>query len=390
QKANKGKDDPSLMIARGDIYQKTDAGGGEAMNSYERATMADPNNVLAFFKKGELNVRSRNYNEARTNFEKAVSLDPNYAPAYRDMAEMYYFANQYDLALTTFQKYLGLAEKSPKTDAEYAAFLFLTKKYPEALSEIQKVLQQDPNNVAMNRLQAYTLFETGQNDQALAAMDKYMKMVTPDKLIKDDNVYYGRMLSKAGRDDEALAVLTKAVQADPKNATAIQAELASVYAHKKDYSNAVTSFKASMGAGAPALTDMVLLGKYYELNKQYEKADSLYGAVLTARPTYAPGYLMRASANANLDPTQEKGLAKPYYEKYVELAKADPTRYKAGLVEAYDYLGSYYYLQKKDKATALPIYQQMLALDPENVKAKTAIGAINARSGSSAKPQARK
>ncbi|GGF16180.1 tetratricopeptide repeat protein [Hymenobacter cavernae] len=378
QKVNKGKDEPTLMIARGDIYQKTDTGGGEAMNSYERATMADPNNVTAYYKKGELNVRSRNYNEARTNFEKAVSLDPNYAPAYRDMAEMYYFAGQYPLALDTFKKYQGLAEHSPETDAEYASFLFLTKKYPEALTEIQKVLAKEPNNVAMNRLQAYSLYETGQNDQALAAMDKYMKMVPADKLIKDDNIYYGKMLSKAGRDDEAIAVMNKAIQADPKNAGSIQSELAAVYAHKKDYPSAIKAFRAGMGTGAPALTDMVLLGQYYSYNNQFDKADSLYSAVVTARPQYVPGYLMRAGANANLDPNMEKGLAKPYYEKYVELAKADPTRYKAGLLQAYDYLG-FYYFQKGDKASALPYYQQMLALDPANSKAKTAIASINSK-----------
>ncbi|OUJ73700.1 tetratricopeptide repeat protein [Hymenobacter crusticola] len=378
QKANKGKDEPALMIARGDIYQKTDAGGGEAMNSYERASMADPNNVEAYYKKGELNFRSRNYNEARTNFEKAISLDPKYAPAYRDLAEMYYFANQYQLALDTFKKYQEVAERSSETDAEYASFLFLTKKYPEALTEIQKVLQKEPNNIAMNRLLAYSLYETGQNDQAMAAMDKYMKMVPADKLIKDDNLYYGKMLSKAGRDDEALALLQKAAQASPKDASEIQGALAQTYMQKKDYAKAVAAYKAKIGTGTPLLTDQVLLATAYSGNKQYQQADSLYNLVLTARPTYAPGYQMRASNAYYMDPDSKQGTARPYWEKYVELAKADPAKYKDGLTTAYEYLG-YYYFQKGDKATALPYYQQLLALDPSNARAKAGIESIQGK-----------
>jgi tetratricopeptide (TPR) repeat protein len=177
QEANKGKDDLGLMIARGDIYQKSETGGGEAMGSYDRALIVDPNSVVANYRKGQLYVRSRNFNEARTSFEKAISIDPNFAPAYRDLAEMYYFAKQYDLALSTFQKYMAIAEKTPSTNAKYASFLFLTGKYPEALTEIQNVLQADPNNLTMNRLLAYSLYENKQNEQALAAMDKYMKMV---------------------------------------------------------------------------------------------------------------------------------------------------------------------------------------------------------------------
>ncbi len=130
------KDEPALMVARGDIFLQSDQGGGEAMSSYDRAIGANPSYAQAYYKKGALNVRSRNYNAARESLNKAIELDPSYAPAHRELADMYYYAGQYDLALESFQKYIGLAEKSPATDAQYASFLYLTKKYPEALAEV--------------------------------------------------------------------------------------------------------------------------------------------------------------------------------------------------------------------------------------------------------------
>ncbi|TGE20346.1 tetratricopeptide repeat protein [Hymenobacter aquaticus] len=388
-KANKLKDEPSLMIARGDIYLKQENGGGEAMNSYDRAVMADANNVLAYYRKGQLNVRSRNYNEARTAFEKAISLDANYAPAYNALAETYFYAGKYDDALSNFQKYTSLAEKSADTDAKYASFLFLTKKYPEALTEVQKVLAREPNNLTMNRLQAYSLYEVGKNDEAIAAMDKYMKLAPADKIIKEDNVYYAKMLTKGGKGEQGIAMLQKAVAADPTN-TELQNDLASSYMQMKNYPAAIATYKAKMKAdGTPALTDQIRLAVAYGGNKQYTKADSLYGAVLDARPTYVPGYLMRAKANYFMDPDSKQGLAKPYYEKYVEMAKADPDKYKDGLVEANSYLG-YYYYQKGDKTTALPYYQQVLALDPNNQNAKSVVESMSARPKTATKAPVKK
>lgn len=389
-KLNKNKDDAALMIARGDIYAKSEQGGGEAMNSYERASMADPNNALAYYRKGELNVRSRNYNDARAAFEKAISIDPNYAPAYNALAETYFYAGKYDDALATFQKYQGVAEKSPGTDAKYASFLFLTKKYPEALVEVDKVLARDPRNVTMNRLKAYSLFETGKNAEAITAMEAYMKVQPADKLITEDYVYYGKMLSKAGRADEGTAAIRKAIANDPKKAAELQNELAQSYMLAKNYPAAISAYKAKMkSGGTPELTDQIRLAVAYGGNKQYQQADSLYNAVLVARPTYIPGYLMRAKANYSMDPDSKQGLAKPHYEKFIEMAKADPAKYKDGLVEANEYLG-YYYYQKGDKATAAPYYQQVLALDPSNSNAQTVINSMKAPAKGPAKAAPKK
>ncbi|WP_197062957.1 tetratricopeptide repeat protein [Hymenobacter sp. APR13] len=389
-KLNKNKDDAALMIARGDIYAKSESGGGEAMNSYERALLADPKSAQASYRKGELNVRSRNYNDARTAFEQAISIDANYAPAYNALAETYFYAGKYDDALSTFQKYQGVAEKSPGTDAKYASFLFLTKKYPEALVEVDKVLARDPQNVTMNRLKAYSLFETGKNAEALTAMETYMKVQPADKLITEDYVYYGKMLSKAGRSDEGTAAIQKAIAADPKKAAELQNELAASYMLAKNYPAAIKAYQAKMKAdGTPELTDQIRLAVAYGGNKQYDKADSLYNAVLVARPTYVPGYLMRAKANYYMDPESKQGLAKPHYEKYIEMAKTDPTKYKDGLVEANSYLG-YYYYQKGDKAAAAPYYKEVLVLDPANENANSVIKSMQAPAKAPAKAAPKK
>ena len=379
QAVNK-KDEPALMVAQGDVYLHSEKGGGDAMSSFDRAINANPSYAQAYYKKGVLSVRSRNFNAAREALNKSVDLDPSYAPAYRELADMYYLAGQYDLALKSIQQYIGLAEKSPATDAQYAAFLYKSKKYPEALVEVNKVLAVEPNNLTMNRLRPYLLYETGDFTGAATAMDQYMKVAPADKIIPEDYSYQGRILARAGRADEGIKIIQKAIQTqtDPEKVKELQRDLATAYSTKKDYANASRIYAQLAKNGD--LTDQFRLATAFSAAKQYSRADSVYNIINTAKPTYAPAYLSRAKANAGLDPEAKQGLAKPAYEKYIELSKAegaDPTKFREGLVEAYGYLGVYNF-QKGDKAAAKANFEQVLALDPSNQGAQNNIKILSA------------
>ena len=390
---SKGKDDPALMVARGDIYLKRDNGGGEAMSSFDRATMADPQDAEAYFKKGVLNVRSRNGADAKTNLDKAIAINPQYAPAYKELAEMYFSSGQYDQAVSTFEQYKGMAEKSSTTDAEYASFLYLSKKYPESLVEVNKVLAVEPNNFTMNRLKAFDLYETGDYPGALAAMDNFLKIAPANKILPEDNSYRSKILSHMGKGDEAIGVLQKSVETitDPAQKNEALHQLAKEYTNQKDYPKAISVLKQILKTPYGDLADQFRLGSAYSSTKQYTQADSVYNIITTAKPTYAPAYLVRAEANFGLDPESTKGLAKPYYEKYLELTSTEPDKYRAGIIESNNYLG-YYNLKKEDKAAALPYYQKVLDIDPTNSDATNAMKIIKGtpRPATAKKPAARK
>ncbi|MGY3088022.1 tetratricopeptide (TPR) repeat protein [Hymenobacter sp. UYAg731] len=386
------KDDPALMVARGDVFLHSDQGGGEAMTSFDRAIAANPSYAQAYYKKGALSVRSRNFNAARESLNKAVELDPSYAPAYRELADMYYYAGQYDLALSSFQKYTSLAEKSPATDAQYASFLYLTKKYPEALTEVNKVLQVDPNNITMNRLRPYLMYETGDFAGASTAMDTYMKIAPADRVISEDLAYKYKIMSKTGKGSEAITGISDIIKKDPSKACDFQNDLASIYANQKNYKGAISVYKYKLNKCSGDLTDQFRLATAFSSDKQYVEADSVYNIINIAKPTYAPAYLYRASVNAQRDPEGKQGLAKPSYEKYIELSKAadaEPAKFREGLVQAYGYLGVNSF-QQGDKAGAKSYFEQVLALDPENKGAKSNLDIITAKPKAAVKKPAPK
>ena len=239
----------------------------------------------------------------------------------------------------------------------------------------------EPNNLTMNRLKAYTLFETNDFAGASTAMDAYLKMAPANKIIADDYAYQGRILAKTGKYDEVMAAIDKAIATDPTKEADLLNDKATIYIAQGKFKEAGNIYQTRLKSGKGDLTDQFRYATVLTSAKQYQEADSVYNIILTEKPTYGPGYLFRGRVNASLDPDSKKGLAKPYYEKYIELSKAegaDPAKFRAGLIESNEYLG-YYNLQQGNNTAAQPYYEQLLVLDPTNKNANAAMGIIKGK-----------
>jgi tetratricopeptide (TPR) repeat protein len=93
---------------------------------------------------------------------------------------------------------------------------------------------------------------------------------------------------------------------------------------------------------------------------------------------FEPAYLFRARVYSNLDPETKDGLAKPFYEKLVEKASADSVKYGKDMLEAYNYLG-YYYLVNKQYCESLMYWDKIVAIDPANENANSALKDLKPR-----------
>jgi hypothetical protein len=89
-------------------------------------------------------------------------------------------------------------------------------------------------------------------------------------------------------------------------------------------------------------------------------------------PDLAVAYFWRARVKTNFDPESKLGLAKPYYEEFIERTAAEKDKFKKELIESNQYLGYYYYLQE-DNAKSKVYWQEVINLDPENKQANDVI-----------------
>jgi tetratricopeptide (TPR) repeat protein len=84
-----------------------------------------------------------------------------------------------------------------------------------------------------------------------------------------------------------------------------------------------------------------------------------------------------------MDPDIKLGLAKPKFEKVIEVAKRDSIKNEPAMMDAFGYL-SYYHMMNNNFSRSKDYYNMMINLDPNNkeykIKGYTGIGSVELRS----------
>lgn len=196
------------------------------------------------------------------------------------------------------------------------------KKYDKAIIEYGKALDKDDTQVDLWR-EISDAHEMNNNyAEAIAAYRKYYDALAKEKKTPETLFQLGRLYYGQGTSSDSLAV-------------------------------------------QPADRKLAL-----------QSADSVFTLVSEQAPDSYLGEMWRARTNSAMDPETTDGLAKPYYEKVMDmlLSKNEP-KYNSALIECYSYLG-YYYLLKSDYPTSKEFWNKILAIDPTNATAKKALEGI--------------
>jgi tetratricopeptide (TPR) repeat protein len=363
---------PEIYILTGDLYlEKTD--GNNAIANYKKAQDLDKTSVKAILRVGQLYGRAKNYTLALDKYQDAAKVDSSFAPAYREQGELYYMAKQYEKAKTKYKRYLDLAGNNFSAKQRYASFLFLNKEYKESISLFNELQKQDTTKNFVNRLLAYSMYETGDYPNGSIYINRFFNRAVLEntKIIASDFEYRGKLLSKTGKDSLAIIDLEQALKMDTSKVDLLS-EMGAIYLKMKSYDNAINSYDRKLKAtGKLNANDYFAKGRAYYFKKDFINADTCFGTVIKVQPALPIGYLWRAKTSVQLDPDSKLGLAKPYYEKYLELT-TDTKKISKDLIDAYEYLG-YYYMLQKDNAKAKDLWLKLKEIDPNNTKAQKAL-----------------
>jgi tetratricopeptide (TPR) repeat protein len=386
--------------------EKNPTDGSGPIKSYKMATTLNPKSVKGILREGKLYQRGRNYQLALDKYKEAIGIDPTYAPAYREIAEVYSLYSQPAKAIENWKKYLEL-NNSDDARYRFMSALFSNKQYPEAITEYEGLKKQGFANLYLERLAGYSYTEVGNKvdtssyTKGLKAMNKFFEMAGPNfKYLYNDYKYKGLLLARTGKDSLGVIEMEKAIALDPSASGEMNSEIANIYMKAKKYDKAIKAFERKMNGDTKNLNnnDYFSLGRAYYFSggniqrdaiamkdvKAKDKkmaealpffvgSDSAFSKLTQLSPTWPVGFFWRGKANVQLDPTNEKGLAKPYFEKALLLVKPEekstPT-YKNNVIEALEYLGGYSIGVAKDKAKADEYWKAVQELDPNNAKAK--------------------
>jgi len=368
--------DASTFIGLGDAYLKLSGGGGEAMNNYDKAVEKGTNNSLAYAKIGDLWYQAHNYDAALKSYGQAKDADPSNPLPYKSLADAYQRAGKYDMALTNIEKFLELSDKSIDDQITYANLLFLSKKYPEAQAKIQELIGKGVQKTYLYRLIAYSAYETKDYQKALDNMRTFYSKQDPAKIIPDDYIYSGKIMSAmAGVDsvhakmysDSADFYFNKVIAADTsKDKSEMYRKIAEGFKDAKEYAKAGIWYGKIIADNpeAPAL-DYFNWGIYSYYGKDLDAASKAFSGLKTKYPDEGSGFLWAANVAAAIDSEAKTGGAAQPYKDWLAFNKNNYEHKQPDLMKAYQYLAFYYYNTNNEK-DAMEYVNKILEIDPSN------------------------
>jgi tetratricopeptide (TPR) repeat protein len=357
----------------------------EAAVRFETALYFDPNSKIALVKLAQLYVGTRKQ-IAFDYLNKAVKLDPNYEYGWITQADLLYKNGFYPEAKIAFEKYMSLIKPQPEDYQTYGEILYFNKDYNGALN----ALANAPVNTVTNRLKFYSMFELNRFDEALPLAQALINTTNPSELIWQDYNEYAQLLNKTKDYSNAAKYYELAYQKDTTKLSTL-ADVAKTYEKALDYPSAVKYYQKVIDKN-PNLTlgDLYALGTAYysagtnttvtpdatQRMSYLQKANDTFAKIVENFPDNYLGYLLQARANSAMDPETTKGLAKPYYEKALEMMLPNQTERKKDILEVYQYLGIYY-LKTDNYPQSRAYWVKVLELDPTNSIAQEVIKSID-------------
>ena len=380
-------------ILLGDIAVANDD-GGKAAEWYQQAKYFDPKDPEGYFKYANI-LRGRSPEEAVANLNDLRTQRPDIAVDAL-AGRIYYNSHRMDQAIQYYEKVTDLSKLEDVDVTNYAMATWMNQDREKSLSIAKHGLSRDARKAAWNRLAFYNLTDMERTDEALQYADALFNRSDSAKISGYDYTYYGTALKNGKQFNKAIEMFQKAAEAnkdDKDQLNMTYKNLSDAYIASDDFENGTKYYDLYLsGKDKPSAYDIAGLASIYqkmgadktgdEQAAAFAKADATYAKLAETYPEQIDyANFMRARLAGAMDPDSEKGLAKPFYQAIVDHLATSTTRDSGDnmrLIEAYRYLGSYYYLNK-DEATSIANFKKILEINPEDEAAKAALEALGVK-----------
>ncbi len=375
---------PAFMML-GDVEAAYGTDGGKAAGYYNQAIHFDPTNPEGY-KKWALVYRKISPNQAAAKLQEMKRNCPN-EDIDAAIAHIYMLAGDEKQAYENYAK--ADVNKLDKGNLnEFVRASYFTGHFEDALKAAEAGLKLEPRNPTFNRLAMFSNYELKKYEAAKAYINKYFNETDSAKFSEYDHFYtaliYQALEDKANmyaQYDKALELVNDSSMIKRWD---ILKSVSDSYVADQNFENAIKYYNDFLACKPELNSDDMegiakIYSKYADANEARKpeligKAISAYRAMGEKFPVQAIYAAYQcATMNNKLDKTGEKGLAKPDYQKIVDMLEAKADRDKSEntmLKYSYHYLMSNAFLYGKNKALAKEYADKILAIDPEYAPAQ--------------------
>ena len=375
---------PAYLLL-GDIEASYGTDGGKAASYYNQAITFNPKNPEGY-KKWAMVYRKISPTQAAKKLEEMkVQCPDEDIDAFK--GHIFMLANDEKQAYENYAK--ADINKLDKLGLnEFVRCSYFTGHFADAVRAAEAGIKLEPRNPTFNRIAMFANYELKNYDAAKNYIHKYFFETDSAKISEYDHFYTALIYQALEDKANMYAHYDKALElVDDQSMIKRWAILKSVsdsYLKDKEFDNAIKYYNQYLACKPDVNSDDMegvakIYSKYADEDEarkaEYiKKAIEAYHAMAEKFPvqsTYAA--YQCATMNNKLDKNGEKGLAKPDYQKVVELleSKADRTKGEDIMLKySLHYLMSNAFLYGKNKALAKEYANKILAIDPEYPAAK--------------------
>ena len=246
------------------------------------------NNIVAYdhYLRGRFFINKfspENLEKAIDYYKKAIEEDPEFSLAYAGIAEAYsLLSSGFDILPTKEAmpkareaaiKALDLNSALPEAYVSLALVAMFYDRNPKLTYEyFNKALELNPNSSIANQwIEFYWSFMVGDFDQSLAVLRRAEELDPLNLLIK---IRIGYVHIYRRDFDKAIDFFETILKSD-MNLSILYLSLMDAYGQKKRYAEALEEGKKMWESGARAVANAGVLGYYYALTGQKEKANGI-------------------------------------------------------------------------------------------------------------------
>ena len=186
-----------------------------AVKAYDRGLAVEPENVELLNARGFALFQQGESEQAVISLEKAIEIDPKHWKAHNNMALASVDMGEFEIAEAHYRESLAI-EPQPAIYNDLG-FVLERQGLPfEAVDMYRKSLELDPESAAAHFNLASTLARSGE----FAEAEQHFRAVLEKDPGSQAYTGLGIVLWQQGRQDEGMANMRAAIEADPENATA--------------------------------------------------------------------------------------------------------------------------------------------------------------------------
>jgi tetratricopeptide (TPR) repeat protein len=394
---------PTAAMKIGYVYVKGRA-LQEAIPNFEQAIQLNANYAPAYRELGQLYWRAGRLEQSKTNFKKYLDLTAGNVPAKTRYVNSLFYAGDYDEVIKNVEEILAIDKSRGYMNrlAGYSSYEKENPDYDKALSYMETlfktvapeyILQKDHHYMArilLKKNQNYTKLVDELNSlkpqldkeksrlSAASTADKPKFKASVDEITGKISTLESSIAQANKEIDRAFGEYNKAFnfkRTDPNSALTPQeksllSEMASNYYAFRKYDNAAKTWvKLIDPSKENNVADYMQVGRAFYNGEKYKSADSVFSLVIKKSPDYLPAFVYTARTYSKMDPDTKLGLAKPKFEKLLNVAQKDSVKNQSEMMEALTYLG-YFNMENGNYSRAKDYYSRMINLDPQNKENK--------------------